>query len=68
MASHLSSWNQGIAEARRILKDMAKVGINLDKAAQQLEDEGVDKFNKALEQLMAAIDEKRSEALMAYPA
>jgi transaldolase len=60
--------DQGMAEARRILKDLGKMGINLDAATQQLEDEGVDKFNKALNQLMAVIDEKRAEALMAHAA
>jgi len=42
------------------------LGINLDTATQQLEDEGVEKFNKALTQLMAVINEKRAEALMAH--
>jgi len=60
--------DQGMAEARRILKDLGKVGINLDASTQQLEDEGVEKFNKALDQLMAVIGEKRSEALMAHAA
>jgi transaldolase len=60
--------DQGMAEARRILKDLGKMGINLDAATQQLENEGVEKFNKALNTLMAAIDEKRSEALMAHAA
>lgn len=60
--------DQGMAEARRILKDLGKLGINLDAATQQLENEGVEKFNKALDTLMAAIDEKRSEALMAHAA
>jgi transaldolase len=57
--------DKGMAEARRVLKDLGKLEINLDAATQQLEDEGVDKFNKALDQLMAVIDEKRREALMA---
>ena len=58
--------DQGMADARRVLKDLGKVGINLDAVTQQLEDEGVDKFNKALNQLMAVINEKRSEALIAH--
>ena len=60
--------DQGMAEARRILKDLGKVGINLDAATQQLEDEGVDKFNKALDQLMAVINEKRAEGLVTHAA
>jgi transaldolase len=58
--------DQGMAEARRTLKDLGKLGIKLDAVTQQLEDEGVDKFNKALDQLMAVINEKRSEALVAH--
>ncbi len=60
--------DQGMAEARRVLKDLGKLGINLDASTQQLENEGVDKFNKALDQLMAVINEKRAEALMAHAA
>ncbi len=60
--------DQGMADARHVLKDLAKVGIDIDAATQQLEDEGVEKFNKAIDQLMATIDEKRSEALMAHAA
>jgi transaldolase len=55
-----------MAEARRILKDLGKLGINLDAATQQLENEGVEKFNKALDTVMAVIDEKRSEALVTH--
>ncbi len=58
--------DKGIAEARRVLKDLEKLGIDLDASTQQLEDEGVDKFNKALDQLMAVIKEKRAEALMSH--
>ena len=58
--------DQGMAEARRILKDLGKLGINLDAATQQLENEGVEKFNKALDTVMAVIDEKRSEALVTH--
>jgi transaldolase len=60
--------DQGMADARRVLKDLGKLGISIDATTQQLEDEGVDKFNKALTQLMIVINEKRSEALMAHAA
>jgi transaldolase len=42
---------------------LMEVGIDLDQATQQLEDEGVQKFNIAFDQLMAAIREKREVAL-----
>jgi transaldolase len=58
--------DQSMAEARRILKDLGTLGINLDAATQQLENEGVDKFNNAMDQLMAVINEKRAEGLVAH--
>jgi transaldolase len=60
--------DQAMVDARRGLKDLGKLGINLDASTQQLEDEGVDKFNKALDQLMAVINQKRAEALMPHTA
>ncbi len=60
--------DQGMAEARQVLKDLGKLGINLDASTQQLENEGVAKFNKALDQLMAVINEKRAEVLMTHAA
>jgi transaldolase len=54
-ASRLS---EGAEEARRTLADLAKAGIALDQSTQQLEDEGVKKFNDAYDQLMAVLSEK----------
>ena len=46
-------------EAYRVLEGLRQVGVNLDASTQQLEDEGVTKFTKAFEQLMAALREKQ---------
>ncbi|HJS18687.1 MAG TPA: bifunctional transaldolase/phosoglucose isomerase [Anaerolineales bacterium] len=49
--------------AYRVLERLAQAGIDLDAVTQQLEDEGVAKFDKAFEKLMAALKEKRGAAL-----
>jgi transaldolase len=46
---------EGILDAQRLLDGLGQVGIDLDAVTQQLEDEGVEKFNKAYDQLMAAL-------------
>ena len=46
----------------RVLEDLREIGIDLDALTQQLEDEGVMKFNQAFEKLMAALGEKREAA------
>jgi transaldolase len=51
---------EGTQEAYRVLEGLPQVGIDLDALTQQLEDEGVAKFNQAFEHLMAALKEKRT--------
>jgi len=41
---------------------LRQTGIDLDVLTQQLEDEGVSKFSKAFEHLMAALQVKRAAA------
>jgi transaldolase len=43
---------EGLAEAKGVLEGLKGLGIDLDKATQQLEDEGVDKFVKPFKSLM----------------
>jgi transaldolase len=50
-------------EANDVLESLAEIGVDLNALTQQLEDEGVMKFIKALNQLMAALGEKRATAL-----
>ncbi len=47
----------GLAEAKATLQQITDLGIDLDKATQQLEDEGVDKFIKPFESLMKTLEE-----------
>ena len=49
--------------AYRVLEDLQQAGIDLDAITQELEDQGVKKFNQALEQLMAALQEKQTASL-----
>ncbi len=53
---------EGTQEAYHVLEGLPQVGIDLDALTQQLEEEGVAKFNQAFEQLMAAIKEKRASS------
>jgi transaldolase len=58
-----SNLEEGTQEAYRVLEGLTQVGIDLDALTQQLEDEGVAKFNKAFDQLMAALSEKKTAFL-----
>jgi len=53
---------QGLAEATATLEKLKSVGIDIDKVTQQLEDEGVDKFNKPFEKLLQAIEDQKVKA------
>lgn len=44
-----------IAEAARILERLPELGISIDTITQQLEDEGVEKFNKPFDKLMETL-------------
>lgn len=54
------SLEQNISEAYHVLNKLSVVGIDLDQATQQLEQEGVEKFASALDQLMASLKEKQT--------
>jgi transaldolase len=54
---------EGLPEANRVLESLRQTGIDLDAMTQRLEDEGVAKFIKAYDQLMAVLNEKRSACL-----
>ncbi|MBU1723132.1 MAG: transaldolase [Gammaproteobacteria bacterium] len=49
---------QGIAEARQVLAQLPALGIDLDQLTQQLEDEGVEKFNKPFDALLAVLAQR----------
>jgi len=50
---------EGVQDAYDVLEGLGQTGIDIDQVTQQLEDEGVTKFNKALDQLTASLNEKR---------
>ncbi len=45
-----------VGEAARVLKRLHELGINIDQVTQQLEDEGVTKFNHPFDKLMEALE------------
>jgi transaldolase len=56
------SLTQDIEKARSVLERLSEVGINLNQVTQQLEDDGVTKFNKPFDQLMEALAQKCATA------
>jgi transaldolase len=52
---------QDVNEANWIMAHLPELGINIDKVTQQLEDEGVKKFNEPFDKLMGALTKKSSE-------
>ena len=53
-----ASLEKDVAEAARVLKRLPELGISIDKVTQQLEDEGVTKFNQPFDKLMATLAQK----------
>jgi transaldolase/glucose-6-phosphate isomerase len=58
---------EGLEEARQALQDLEQLGISLDQATQQLEEEGVQKFIKPFDRLMETLDKQRLTALEERP-
>jgi transaldolase/transaldolase/glucose-6-phosphate isomerase len=51
----------GLDKATETLDRLKAAGIDLDKLTQQLEDEGIDKFNKPFEKLLNAIEDQKTK-------
>jgi transaldolase/transaldolase/glucose-6-phosphate isomerase len=51
----------GLDEATATLAKLKDLGIDLDAITQQLEDEGIEKFNKPFEKLLKAIEDQKSK-------
>lgn len=47
-----------IKKANRVLESLPELGIDIDKVTQQLEDEGIGKFNEPFDKLMEALSKK----------
>ena len=58
---------EGLKEARQTLHKLGQVGINLDQATQQQEEEGVEKFVKPFDRLMDTLDKERARVLQERP-
>jgi transaldolase len=54
---------EGVEEARQMLRSLPELMIDIEKVTQQLEDEGIEKFNKPYDSLLAALKQKQDEAL-----
>jgi transaldolase/transaldolase/glucose-6-phosphate isomerase len=52
---------QGLDKATEILGKLKSAGIDIDKITQQLEDEGIDKFNKPFEKLLQSIEDQKTK-------
>ncbi|MDB5386069.1 MAG: transaldolase [Planctomycetaceae bacterium] len=50
----------GTEQAQKVLRSLPELGIKIDQVTQQLEDDGVEKFNKPFDQLMAALTKQTS--------
>jgi len=52
---------QGLDKATEILNRIKAAGIDIDQITQQLEDEGIDKFNKPFEKLLKSIEDQKEK-------
>jgi transaldolase len=52
--------DQHLDEAHKQMQDLAAVGIDIDQVTSQLEDEGIEKFIKSYDELLAGVEQKRS--------
>jgi len=52
---------EGLDTATAILGKLKTAGIDIDAITQQLEDEGIEKFNKPFEKLLQAIEDQKSK-------
>jgi transaldolase len=51
---------QGVAQARRLLEDLAAAGVDYDDLTDTLEREGVEKFSASFDELLQALGEKQA--------
>jgi transaldolase len=54
---------EGVDEAREVLRLLPEVGVDINAITNQLEEEGIEKFSNPFDRLMKALDEKREQAL-----
>ncbi|MFZ0243538.1 MAG: transaldolase [Desulfobacterales bacterium] len=54
---------EGPSEAEGVMQSLSELGIDIDRVTRQLEEEGIEKFNKPYDSLLQTIEKKRAEAL-----
>jgi transaldolase len=52
---------EGVDEAASVLQRLPELGIDLNQVTQQLEDEGIEKFNKPYDSLLNTLEKKRQK-------
>ncbi len=52
---------EGLDKATEVLEKLKAADIDIDNITQQLEDEGIDKFNKPFEKLLKAIEDQKAK-------
>lgn len=58
-----NSLEENVADAERVLAELAKTGISLDAITDKLVDEGVQLFTEAADKLLGAVAQKRAKIL-----
>ena len=58
-----ASLDRHVEQAGWVLQRLGELGINIDQVTQQLEDEGVEKFNQAFDKLMNALKKASPQSL-----
>ncbi len=56
---------EGLADAKRLLEQLAAAGVDYDDVTETLEREGVEKFSAAFAELLGALEQKRSALALA---
>ena len=56
---------EGIDEARSLLRELDRVGVDVDDVTETLEEEGVQKFDDSFQELLDGIRAKRGELVSA---
>lgn len=54
---------EGVDQATAVLQRLPELHIDINQVTQQLEDEGIDKFNKPYDSLLKTLEDKRQEML-----
>jgi len=60
-----STLEEGLDDARRLLVDLAKAGVDYDDVIRVLEEEGVEKFMDSFDQLLDGIQAKKDQLVAA---